>query len=638
MAKIAIFVPDNSMLSWALYAAQLYQLDISSISLITQRDCYDLVKNTIQNGTDIIIARGGQATTIKQLFDIPVIEIKITTFELSRILEKARELTTKENPQIALTGPNNMFIHINIPLLESIYQIRLRTYFFDSPEEMVGCARTAATDGADVVIGGHVVCDACQELGITTLRTFSGEESILEACRIAGLLGQALDSEKKHAASINMLLNRIPSGIIHINETANILHVNQFVEHLLSSVDAELKNLPIRRVIPSISQKHLDIVLKRRQEINSTAITINHAKFIISMSPILADNHVSGAIISFHEMLSSQGLNEPFLDELKKKGYCATYTFDNLIARSPQTIAMLQEARHLAAFQLPILISGPSGTEKHLIAECLHNAGLYHDKPFVRYNCNGYNSDDVKQLLSLNGKSEDNQLFPHIPFTLYLHEVSSLSLAEQQQLTTLIQRHAADCTSNTSEQDSFIRIIASTSQNLSQLVREGVFRQDTYYVLTSATLNIPPLRMRSEDVMGWTDYYISVLQKKYGRYVKFTADAQKFLAEYKWPGNLLELRTVCNRIFCNSRKYYINAADIQEQLDTDLAENSSAAPCCYPAKPLPVSQQAARIIQALHQYGGNRAAAASALGISTTTLWRQMNKYRIPKNEGKEVT
>ena len=637
VAKIAILLPDSEMMSLALRAAKQYQLDLSSISIIDRENFEDVAKAVIQNGADIIIARGGQAFTLKRQYQIPVVDIRITAFEIGLMLQKARDCSEKPIPLIALTGPRNMFVPVNIPAFEEAYQVQLKLYLFEEPEEMGTAAEHAIADGADVVIGGSFVCRHCEEAGVPALRTFSSEESVMEACRFASMLSDALDQEKQYAASLNMLLDRVSSGLIQIDENGLVLRANQFVEHLLMAESGSLKGLPVWRILPGISETLLRAVLVKHKEIRSASVVISRSEFSVSISPILVGTSATGALISFHEMQPAPDHDMPYAKELLKRGYRASYTFSSLITRSPVMRNLAEQAKNYAAFPFPILISGPDGTEKRLLAVCIHNAGAFCKKPFIRIDCNSDAMDEAERLLFPKADAaKEHRSSYETSCTLYLHEVSALSPSGQSRLLKLIQGNTADIngpdTATASSRN--IRLIASSSQDLLQLVREGKFRNDVYYALSVMHLSLPPLKMRREDIMGWVDYYVGSLQKSCGRYIHFTKDAQQFLLAYDWPDNLFELKTVCKRLFVNCHKYYIDAADIEAQLDGIVFDNPDTA------APIPTGQpdrQASRIINTLRKYGGNRELSAQELGISTTTLWRQMKKYRIPKNEGKEA-
>lgn len=634
MAKIAMLLPHPDMLEAAVYAANLYHLELSTLAILEYGTTAGAAKAAVKNGADIIIARGGQAVNIAEHVDVPVVEIKVTTYEICLLLEQARKLSDKEQPFIALTGPDNMFVNMDIALLESRYSIRFRPYLFHGYQKMEETAQMAIDDGADVIIGGPDVYKYCQIQKVPCLRTMSGRESIIEACRIASLLANTLDKEKAYSASLNMLLDHTYSGIIHTDTAGRILRANHFVEHLLFMDSHSMEGQPVWMLIPGISETMLRLVCDKQKEIHSQVIKYGRSEFLVSLSPILAEGSCSGVIISFHEGLYMEQYQEQQKAKLLRKGYVAKHTFDTMIARSPQMQKLCEQARRYAAFQFPILISGPSGTEKQVLAECIHNSSNYKEYPFIRFNCNGFNPEEVDQILF--GKSDDGEksgLIYNGPCTLYLHEISNLSRYAQYHLLIYIQDNAAAIGAPYSRAaQKRIRFIASSRYSLFELVKKGQFRRDLYYAISVMTLELLPLKERREDIMGWVDYHLKGLQENYGRYLRLTKDAQQFLQAYDWPGNLLELRTVCNRILVNCEKYYIDARDIEKQLDFSSVRQETV----YEREEKEGAEsRKEQIIRILHKYEGNREAAAAELHISTTTLWRWMKTYRIPKEEGK---
>lgn len=639
MAKIAMLLPHPDMLEPAAYAAGLYQLDVSTMAVLEYRASERVVSSVLNSDTDIIIARGGQAFHIRQRTSLPVIEIKLTTYEICLLIEEAKKLSEKEIPFIALTGPDNMFVNMDPAVFEERYSIRFRPYLFQGTSNMTETARMAIDDGADVLIGGPDVEAYCQAFHFPCLRTFSGPESIIEACRVAKAVSNALDTEKKQAASLNMLLNHASGGVIQTDVRGHILRVNQFVEHLLYLEMASIKDRPVWEFIPSISEKRLRMVMDKRKELRSTPIKYGRFVFIVSIYPVIADGISSGTIISFHEGRRISRLEAQLQDKSLRQGHVASFTFDTMIARNSLTQKLCEQARHFSTFQFPILILGPSGSEKHLFAECIHNHSTYKDKPFIRFNCNGYSQEDTSQLLFGNPVAEGLEESPmgllyRGPCTVYLHEISNLSLQAQYQLLSYIQGYGSLSMADSAPRQNLARLIISSSCDLLKLVEKGLFRRDLYYAVSIAILKIPPLKERREDIMGWVDYHMGELQGHYGRYVKLTKDAQRFLQSYDWPGNLLELQTLCSRLLINCLKYSLDSRDVEEQMDCCLSDpNEESGRASLPRQT--ADETAARLIRALHKYEGNRESAAAELKISTTTLWRWMKKYRIPKDEGK---
>lgn len=638
MAKVAILLPNSDLVESAVQAAAKNHLDLSTVSTITERSLPQLLSALIdKNNPAVIIARGGQAKNLKSISSLPVVEIKITPYELFLMLNKAKELTQHKNPLIYVTGPDNMFDNVSISSLQKNLKIRLRFALFDSAEEMQQTAADVCTQNPDVVIGGKTVTDYCQKHGVATLRTFSGPESMYEACRIAKILSDALDNEKKHAASLSMFIDEISSGVIQIDERGNIIRVNQFVTHLFRTTEDQIIGKAIDTFIPDISLDFVTRIYARRKGIHGLNVRIDEGEFYINMNPVIVDDRVSSVIINFFEGIPNLSTSvENSQNELIRRGYTAKATFNTMVSRSTAMQEIIRKAKLYSAYLLPILLIGEHGTEKQRIAECIHNAGSYKKYPFIRINCSGYNPDALNKILDSGFTCfEEFKLLRNTPCTIYLDEISSLSSYAQQRLYTLVSasRTVLDPT-KLSVGSNQIRFILTDSKDLRPLVRDGLFRQETYYAISKLTLRVPPLRERKMDVMGFVDSTLSELEKRYGRYIKLTQDVQSFLSRYDWPGNLLEIDAVISRAYVNSESYYLNTSDIEACIDHTFSVHPQHTDIDVSDKAI-LPEEASQIIAALHNYHGNRKQTAASLGISVSTLWRQMKTFKIPKNEGK---
>ena len=430
MAKAALLLPNIEIMESVSYAANLYHLSVCSTAIVDHTNIRHYISQALADGADFIIARGSQAELIQSLVSVPVVEIKITSLEIGAMLKSAKDLTGMDCPAVALTGPKNMFAYIDTDSFNRLFGIRLQVYLFQTVEEMVATAKKAIAQKADVVIGGSIVCEYCRSVSVPCLKTVSGRESALEACRIASQLSTALDTEKQNAASLKMLLDYAYSGIIHIDEHGRILRVNRFVETLVMMEAASMEHMPVWRIIPGITKKMLDFVLEKQKKIHSAAILINQSEFLISISPVLVEGAATGAIISFYEGRPVAAGNEEMKRELMSQGHVAKMKFGSLIARSPAMQAAVERARGFADFQFPILITGEGGTEKLPLAECIHNEGAFQDCPFIRFQCEDCDHSQMEALLF--GKPE-NGSFPGLvyqgPCTLYLYEIGQLPAA-----------------------------------------------------------------------------------------------------------------------------------------------------------------------------------------------------------------
>ncbi len=641
MTKVAILLPNSDLMEDAAYAANLYHLDIVNMSVVNRHSIPEAVEKALREDVDVIMARGSHVDIIKSCSPaIPVVDIKITSLEVGVLISRAKSLVEKDCPVIALTGPENMFAYINTGFLEEYYDIKLRFYTFVDPEQMRLTAKQAIEEGADVLIGGWAVGEICEQEAFPFVKTESGRESLLESCRTASYVGEALALQKRYAKSLQTIIDYTYGGIIELDEELRIQHVNRFSENLLLSDSSQMKGRYIWSFIPDISKRLLSSLIRRKKEHHSLIITIDDTQFWTNITPIVTDNRVTGMIISFYEGRQAEPDDESRRRELLSRGYTAHMTFDRLPARSPQMQQLIAQAKRYAAFQFPILISGEKGLEKQTLAECIHNQGMLKDYPFISYNCNEHDDEKLRRLL-FEGQSADaagsEPSAYRGPCTIYLKEISALSENAQIMVMEATQKrpYSSGFTAMASK-FSGLRIIASTSMDLAGLVREGRFRDDLYYALSVTSLYLPSLRERRDDVDMLIDMFMTDFQKSYGRFVKLTNAARARLKSHDWPGNMAELRTVLSRLLVNADGYYIDASDVELQIRACmLPESMAAAMKLRGPDDERMASEAELIKRSLKKYGGNREKTARDLGMSTATLWRRMKRYGIEKNEGK---
>ena len=206
--------------------------------------------------------------------------------------------------------------------------------------------------------------------------------------------------------------------------------------------------------------------------------------------------------------------------------------------------------------------------------------------------------------------------------TLFLDEISTMPLDLQLKLLRVVETHRIQRLGSTLPKELNIRIIASTSQNLSRMVERGDFRKDMYFRLSSLKLEIPPLRERPEDIPLYAAYFLRGLNEKAGDAPKtMSPEFLDGLCAYNWPGNVRELQN------CIARAFY-SSGDVLtgESLSLSL-ENSLQEPALFAQQTMDANEGA--IIAALTISKGNVDAAAEHLGISRATLYRRMKKYGI---------
>jgi NtrC-family two-component system response regulator AlgB len=298
---------------------------------------------------------------------------------------------------------------------------------------------------------------------------------------------------------------------------------------------------------------------------------------------------------------------------------------DGLDSHSPSMMAILETARQVANTDANILILGESGTGKGELARAIHGWSKRAKKACVTINCPSLTAELMESELfghsrgAFTGASESTlgRVNQADGGTLFLDEIGDFPLTLQPKLLRFIQdkeyeRVGAD-----------VRILAATNLNLEDMVREGRFREDLLYRLNVITLHLPPLRERGEDILTLADRFLARFVKDYGRPARgFSEDARSALLNYRWPGNIRELRNVVERasIICPQEKVEVSHLGMAET-PTNNAPRVGAA--------LSLDELEKAHIGAVLATSDTLDQAARTLGIDASTLYRKRKQYNL---------
>ena len=580
MARVAFLLPREDMLPQIPALAQKYHLDVILARAIQTDEAVEATRKAMADGADIVVARGLQANLIKANTSVPLVAIQFTAQEIGLLIRKATELVSSPHPRVGLIGAPSMFQDVSH--LGELLGVELRSYFGGG--DFARAAAEAIDEGADVLIGGDVACQYAAQRGFPAVFISSSTECIENACRAVQRVAYALDLEKRNAAQLQIILDYTVSGLILLDGQGLVCQLNHSSEQLLNAAEPNWVGKPVWELLPALTAETLEPVLQRGEELTALHLRHGESRFLTTISPVTAEDRPSGAVISLTDSQQFKTYADRQRKELYHQGFTAPFTFDTFIARSPKTQALLEQARHCARFNAPVVIQGEFGTEKEELAQCIHNAGDSPENAFVHFNCNCMDPDAEEKLFGPQGLVERAQGI------LFLDEVSRLSPAGQYRL---------------------YRLIAGRPDSVSGALN------------ASPT----PLRERQEDITPWADYFLQAYQKRYGRYVHLTKTAWQRMWDYPWPGNLAQLRGFCQRIVVGSPRRAVDEFFLDSlRRDGGPARSTESS---GPASAAYQDPAAARIAELLSTCHGSRSAVAQALGISTTTLWRRMKKYGI---------
>lgn len=629
MAKVAILLPQEEMCALASPLVSEYpNITLACLDYVETRVAVSRALE-VEKDCDLIIARGVQSQLIKCNTSRPVVEIQITTQELGVVMLDLKRELGESCPRLALICFENMIGDTS--RFNELFDIDLKCYLVKSHKELTGAVSQAVEDGCQGVIGGQIVCECARALHIPNRFLPAGVESLRNALATASRVCYAIDQEKQNFSEMDTMLNNTFSGIMQVDRYGTIQRINRAASVLLSKTAAEIVGQKALECIPSLSAKLLEDALQFGLESYALIMNIRQKAVVINIAPIRFEEEIRGAILTFQEDRQIMEMNTELRRELYQRGFVAKYDFDNIVCQSERMQKLVKTARQMAKFGAPIFLKGETGSGKSVIAQCIHKASLNANSAFIPVDCSAFLPETLDGMLFGNYSTRKDSPMCIAEMaqngTLYFSNVESLMLETQYKLMSLIQGKFYH-NGSTSPVTANVRIIASTERNILEKVEKGEFRRDLYYALSVLSLDVPSLRERREDIPGWLEYYLDEYQQKYKRFLHLTNGARLFAQEYDWPGNLDQLRSVCERVVMLTDKRNVDEVFLRRQLEevTPLMTTKSE-------KVVVVQDpKALQIAQLLSQYGGNREKVAAELCISKTTLWRYMKKYGIEPN------
>ena len=303
----------------------------------------------------------------------------------------------------------------------------------------------------------------------------------------------------------------------------------------------------------------------------------------------------------------------------------------DLVSRSPLMQRVFEVLPAIAASSSTVLILGETGTGKELIARTLHALGARREGPFVAVNCGALPDTLLESELfgykagAFTGATRDKpgRFALARGGTLFLDEIGEVSAALQVRLLRVLQERTYEPLGGTRSVEADVRVVVATNRDLAGQVRRGAFREDLYYRVNVVRVELPPLRLRKEDIPLLAEQFIARFNRLQGRAVAgLTGQALSLLMAHDWPGNVRELENAVERAFILCGDGPIDIGHLPEGLT-----GSGALP------PTGAGMRAARelldaqvIRRALERHQGNRDAAARELGIHRSTLFRKLRR------------
>ena len=310
--------------------------------------------------------------------------------------------------------------------------------------------------------------------------------------------------------------------------------------------------------------------------------------------------------------------------------------FKEIIGHSPSLESIIRNAKMVAATDVTVLIKGETGTGKELFASAIQRESSRADKPFICLNCAALSESLIESELFGHKKgaftgaaTNKTGLFEAADGgTVFLDEINSLPLSIQAKLLRFLESGECLAVGDTKVYQVNVCIIAATNADLNQQVKDGEFRRDLYYRLDVVPLELPPLARRLEDIEHLIKHFMAMVANTHGiEPPTLSKPALAILKNYSWPGNIRELRNLCERLSILLAGKVIEVEHLPSQFFS-VASGTSLEGFVLPHEGLNLEQLEVELIQqALNRTKGNRSKSAKLLGLTRDTLLYRMQKY-----------
>jgi DNA-binding NtrC family response regulator len=313
------------------------------------------------------------------------------------------------------------------------------------------------------------------------------------------------------------------------------------------------------------------------------------------------------------------------------------FQFEGIIGRSPLMLDLFSKIRRVAPHFRSVLITGPTGAGKELVAKALHQlSGSV--KRLVAVNCSSITESLAESELfghlkgSFTGANQDKVgVFEYADGgTAMLDEIGEMPLPMQAKLLRVLQNHEVQRVGSPAVTKVDVRVVAATNRDLHEMARHGKFREDLYFRLSAVELKVPSLAERPEDLPLLERHFLRAFSAQYNKAVSgLTRRAQTVLARYPWPGNIRELQNVIEHACMMTESDVIDVRDLPERVQNQAA----AADADYEVL-MSIDQLERRHAQrVLDHVGGNKVRAAEILGISRTHLYQLLKESAEKQKE-----
>lgn len=446
-------------------------------------------------------------------------------------------------------------------------------------------------------------------------------------------------------------------GIYVTNGNADTIFINQSYENITKIPKKNLigKNMKILVKDGVFSESASLVAIKERKKITLNQKLKSGKNVFVTSTPVFDDNNNIIYVVTNvrdmrelakleKELFAAKELSEKYkkeIEKIKREVYN-----EDFITNNPKMKKILQLIKDSSKFDSTILLQGETGTGKTYLARMIHELSNRNKNEFFEINCSslpeglveselfGYEKGSFTGALS-SGKKGIFELANNS--TLFLDEISELSLETQAKLLKVLETGKFLRIGGEKFITTNVRIVSASNENIEELVKRKKIREDLFYRINVINITIPPIRERKEDIIPLMLKFLKFYNQKYNLNKKISEEVFELLQDYKWPGNIRELRNLVEHMVVVSKDEEITIENIPGHMKNDLIKEAEfnkmelLCTCCFQIYTKMGLKDATEqfqkdVIKFLMEKGYSKSKVARILNVNPSTITRKFSK------------
>lgn len=629
---------------WVVSAYELADLALDLAPALNDRAMIHVIRNHFDGGVDevrriaadqrceVVVSAGSNAEYLRARLDVPVVAVRVGGFDVMAALSAASVGVDR----IALL----FFREVPAETARFLYDYRIpvELHAYQSEADAHDLVARLAASGLRALVGPGVAARAARAQGISGVFLYS-------RASVAAALDEALSlvlqrrAERAGQERLASVLRHLDIGVIATDATGAIVAANPAADMLTGMALGTATGQQLTQLVPGLDAG--DVLTSGDASTSPRVRDLMGHRVLVQAMPLMKDGRPEGAVFTLDRSSHVEQAFRKLRAHERPRSRPARYTLAHIVQASPQMRAVVRRCETVAAHsEAAVLITGPTGVGKELIAQGIHNASRRRGQRFVAINCGALAASLLESELfgyedgAFTGARREGRvglLEAAHRGTVLLDEIGELPMELQIRLLRVLQEGEITRVGGHEPVSVDIRVLAATHRDLQEMVCHGLFREDLYYRIAVLRIDVPPLASRPQDlealaaIMVTSALHETSQEKEAEAVLRLLPDV---LRNHNWPGNARELHNFAQRLAlrCMELGAVPTPAEMValiDQYDQRYAVDRGTAK--VPTLPRQRAEDELRHIrEVLAECDGSMARAATVLGVSRTTLWRRL--------------